>query len=132
MNDNELISILKDIRADIKGLKADIKGLKDDTQELKTDTQGLKVDTQGLKANTQELKANIQELKAGQDKHSLLLEELKSNMSTVIEGQQAQSEQIDRQFILLNKDMKEDSTLIKSALKSVSSDVKNIKQKLIH
>lgn len=92
----------------------------------------LKSAIQPINDKLDEHSAKLNELQTGQNKHSIILEELKSNMNTVIEGQQAHTEQIDRQFTSLNKDIKEDSTLIKSALKSVSSDVKNIKQKLIH
>lgn len=96
------------------------------------DKQDIEVIKELLKGAIQPINEKLDNHTKLLNKHSLLLEELKSNMSTVIEGQQAQSEQIDGQFISLNKDIKEDSTLIKSALKSVSSDVKNIKQKLIH
>jgi hypothetical protein len=92
----------------------------------------LKSAIQPINDKLDEHSAKLNELQTGQNKHSIILEELKNNMNTVIEGQQVHTEQIDRQFTSLNKDIKEDSTLIKSALKSVSSDVKNIKQKLIH
>ncbi|MCI1944274.1 hypothetical protein [Clostridium luticellarii] len=41
------------------------------------------------------------------NKHSVILEELKSNINTVIEGQQAQAEQTDRHFKKLGDNIKD-------------------------
>ena len=49
-------------------------------------------------------------------------------LNTVIEGQQSQAEQIDRHFTRLDGNIKDDNSLIKSVLKNVSSDVKDIKE----
>ncbi|WP_338432795.1 hypothetical protein [Clostridium tyrobutyricum] len=119
---------LQPIKDDIKALKADTQSLKTDTQALKADAQSLKTETQALKADTQSLKTDTQALKAGQDRHSLLLETMDKKLNTVIEGQQSQAEQIDRHFTRLNVNIKDDSSLIKSALKNVSSDVNDIKE----
>lgn len=119
---------LRPIHGDIRELKVDTEVLKVTTQGLKADTEALKTTTQGLKTDTEALKITTKELKTGQDKHSLLLEELKASVNTIIEGQQAHAEQNNHQFTDLKQDMKDDSTLIKSALKTVSGDVKNVKK----
>jgi hypothetical protein len=45
------------------------------------------------------LKELLQPINDQLDKHSIILEELKKNMNTVIEGQQAQAEQTDRHLL---------------------------------
>jgi ABC-type transporter Mla subunit MlaD len=72
-------------------------------------------------------KTELQPINNKLDKHSVILEELKKNVSTLAEGQQAQREQIDRQFQDLKQDINKDSSLVKSALTNVSADVREMK-----
>ncbi|AND83681.1 hypothetical protein GTH52_09970 [Clostridium tyrobutyricum] len=81
-----------------------------------------------LQTELQPIKDDIKALKAGQNRHSLLLENMDKKLNTVIEGQQSQAEQIDRHFTRLDGNIKDDNSLIKSVLKNVSSDVKDIKE----
>lgn len=81
-----------------------------------------------LQTELQPIKDDIKALKAGQNRHSLLLENMDKKLNTVIEGQQSQVEQIDRHFTRLDGNIKDDNSLIKSVLKNVSSDVKDIKE----
>ena len=75
-----------------------------------------KQDIEVIKALLQPINDQLKELQTGQNehtkllnKHSIILEELKSNMNTVIEGQQAQAEQTDRHFKKLENNIKDDS-----------------------
>lgn len=81
-----------------------------------------------LQTELQPIKDDIKALKAGQNRHSLLLENMDKKLNTVIEGQQSQAGQIDRHFTRLDGNIKDDNSLIKSVLKNVSSDVKDIKE----
>ncbi len=81
-----------------------------------------------LQTELQPIKDDIKALKVGQNRHSLLLENMDKKLNTVIEGQQSQAEQIDRHFTRLDGNIKDDNSLIKSVLKNVSSDVKDIKE----
>jgi hypothetical protein len=81
-----------------------------------------------LQTELQPIKDDIKALKAGQNRHSLLLENMDKKLNTVIEGQQSQAEQIDCHFTRLDGNIKDDNSLIKSVLKNVSSDVKDIKE----
>ncbi|MCI1943656.1 hypothetical protein [Clostridium luticellarii] len=94
----------------------------------KQDIEIIKELLQPINDKLDEHSAKLNELQTGQNKHSILLEELKKNMNTVIEGQQAQAEQTDRHFKKLEDNIKDDSTLIKTALKTVSGDVKDLKK----
>lgn len=83
-----------------------------------------------IKNEMKPLNDRLDKLQAGQNKHSIILEELKSNMNTVIEGQQAQAEQIERQFKKMNDTFKDEISLTQSALKTVSKDLRDISNKL--
>lgn len=68
----------------------------------------------------------MDKLQAGQDKHSILLENMDKKLNTVIEGQQAHSEQNERQFKKINDTFKNEISLTQSALKTVSKDLRDI------
>ena len=73
---------------------------------------------------------NIQSLKVGQNKHSILLENMNKKLNTVIEGQQAQREQIDRHFQRLENNMKDENKEIKKVTARNSYDVQLLKESI--
>lgn len=104
------------LESDVNGLKTEVGGLKSDVSDLKGEVSGLNMRVSGLETEVK--------------KNSIELEDANRKMDVIAEVQKAHKEQDEMAFRNTDTTIEEESDLLGTALKSVSKDVKEVKENI--
>ena len=128
--DSEIKDILVKLLEGQNRLESDVNGLKTEVGGLKSDVGGLKSDVSDLKGEVSGLNIRVSGLETEVKKNSIELEDVNRKIDVIGEVQKAHKEQDEMAFRNTDVTIEEESDLLRTALKSVSKDVKEVKENI--
>lgn len=114
--DSEIKDILVKLLEGQNRLEGEVGGLKSDVSDLKGEVSGLNIRVSGLETEVK--------------KNSIELEDVNRKIDVIGEVQKAHKEQDEMAFRNTDVTIEEESDLLRTALKSVSKDVKEVKENI--